>query len=218
MMKTTTRKVNFDITGLDDHAFYKYEAAGYSKPRISQMTFYSQECLDFDVYNMKKSPNGQFSIVDGHCEFSPEIAVVKGSVITSEITSVNLDKIKYLGFGVFKGSKLKSVSSNELMTIDRGVFAGCADLKEVSFPNVEDVERSAFCGTSVVTMELGTHTCVAIGTFLGCDSLETIVLVQSDLEPCPTPVTFPIIDYAGATKFPDHFPKSLKSIEIRPKA
>ncbi|MDR1176960.1 MAG: leucine-rich repeat protein [Treponema sp.] len=109
------------------------------------------------------------------------------------LKEARFEKLIEASYFFYNCQKLEFVSCPSLAEIGTATFYGCKNLKTFDFSNVQSIERGAFGGSGLVTLDLGQSTVTKIpgtnghGTvgsvamnfpmaaFQGCSNLETII-------------------------------------------
>ena len=106
----------------------------------------------------------------------------------TNLESINLENIQYLGWYCFQGTSLRSVNLKSLAATERAAFANCTKLREVkisgpitSLQNYSNnVDEGMFCNcTDLKEVSLGNVTSVSRSTFRNCHSLETVTGIEN---------------------------------------
>ncbi len=108
----------------------------------------------------------------------PNVTSVGGSAFSmcEQLSTVSMPKVTSIGYGAFKGSALESITIPKTLK-NVGGFAGCYDLKEVTFRSTNtSIGNGAFENCKSLTTVKLPSSVVSIGNsaFSGCTSLSSV--------------------------------------------
>ena len=99
----------------------------------------------------------------------------------SHLTSIVIpDRITEIGSSAFYKCGLTSVDLNEVETVEREAFYGCADLKSIDADEVRTIDNEAFYGcTSLKSIDFDEVQSISYMSFGKCTSLDYVVFSES---------------------------------------